>query len=417
MPTPISEARLIAADVRRVWGELSVEVGDRGQDWMFRITCPDGYRIALHRTPSDRNWKKATYDELNAHGFAEAKATWEQEEEDRRLARIKEDQRKNDERLEKAEARARQLHSIQRAAGPLAPQLADPTWIFTPQDYPETRRVLITPELAQRILDELNLHNRPLRSGRVDYWASIISRGRWRYTHQGIAFDTMGALQDGQHRLKAAVLENFSLDVNVSVGMPVENFGVIDTGANRSGADTAALLNKPNHNVLSGAVRLVMIYDRYGPETRLGLKNRVPNDELAEAIEKYGNELEDAVTRAQNIYALKDTPRMSQAALAAGIYLISRRLPEADPRLTEFLRGYEEGTSIAKGDVRLPLRSFMYNLRNNKDRRTVPVVDQLGVFIKAWNAWSRGRTMSILGLRRDETMPSVFLPPPVDESS
>lgn len=413
------EILAIVARARRVgW---PVEQSNGRQDWVYRITCPDGYRVQLHGTPSERNWKKVVLDQLNDHGFAEAEAAYEIAAEQERIEKLEADRRKNEAAIKAAKERAKQAELARTAAGPYVAQPVDPNWIFTPHALPETRRVLINPDTAREMLDKLNTSNRPLRKGRVAYWASLIKRGTWRYTHQGIAIDTTPTLQDGQHRLAAIVKlaeedkETHTLDINVSVGMPPENFGSIDVGAQRSAADTLALLKKENHVVLSGAARLVIIYDRWGPETRLGTKSRIPNDEFAEAVEKYGERLENSVQQSISIYSYKDAPKMSKVALAAGIFLISRRLREDDPRVVEFLRGFKEGTNIPTGDVRVSLRRYMDNLKSHNSRRITPAVDQLGVFLKAWNAWCSGRSIANLTLRSDELMPSVFLPPPLDD--
>jgi len=418
MPTARNDGAIIAGRARRLgWGVETNEGDNSRRPWLYRITCPPcddamcTHRVQIHSSPSDRNWQSTVFRNLNAHGFEEAEAKFKIDQELERQAKIETDRRENERKL--AEAQKRAL-AVSKASGPYGPQVADLKWIFTAHELPETRRVLIPPELAQKILDELNTANRPLRQGRVDYWAGIIKQGKWRYTHQGMALNIAGELQDGQHRLAASVKENFTLDINLSVGMPIENFGVVDTGAGRSASDTLATLQYTNVNVLSGAIRLITIVDKYGPETRAGLKTRVPNDVVAVKVEEYGDRLEDAVRLAQNFNARRDAPRASAIAVAAAIYLIGRKLPENDERVTEFFRGYSEGTDIPAGDVRNTLRSYMFNLYDSHKRK-IPVGDQLAVFIKAWNIWATKRTMKSLAFRKDELFPRVFIPARVED--
>ena len=58
----------------------------------------------------------------------------------------------------------------------------------------------VTPSQAANWL-EGNTHNRPVTQAHVERLAAEMSAGRWRLTHQGIAFSTRGVLLDGQHRL------------------------------------------------------------------------------------------------------------------------------------------------------------------------------------------------------------------------
>jgi len=60
----------------------------------------------------------------------------------------------------------------------------------------------ISPDKAVKWLAE-NTVNRKLRPGKVQQIVNTIKSGKWRITHQGIAFDTNGRLIDGQHRLTA----------------------------------------------------------------------------------------------------------------------------------------------------------------------------------------------------------------------
>src|SRR5712691_180725 len=365
MATSKSEVEKIVARVRRVWGNESVEYGNKRGGWLYRVTTPTGERVQLHSSPSDRNWKHVVMRALNNAGFEAAEQTYLEEEAKVKAAQAEDMRRKEAEDLEKAQIRA---SALARAAGPFGPQVADVGWIWSKHEVPApARRVFVTPELAKKILAELNTNNRPLRPGRVLYWAKIMRADRWRFTHQGIAFDNRGALQDGQHRLAAAVQEDFTLDVQINVGMPTENFADIDTGAGRTGGDTVAVDNNefPFPNILAASGKLVLVYDRFGSEARNGARSRIPNDELNEAIHKYGVELEEYVIQAKQISGKRGVgPKMSPNALAAGIYLIARKLPRNDARVVEFIRGYAEGSELPSGDARVALRSFMSNLRD-----------------------------------------------------
>ncbi len=87
----------------------------------------------------------------------------------------------------------------------------------------KTKIETVTPELADLWLTKHNNINRNLSQSTVDSYALDMKNGRWALTHQGIAFDTDGNLQDGQHRLWAIVLSGVTLQMNVARGVPVED--------------------------------------------------------------------------------------------------------------------------------------------------------------------------------------------------
>lgn len=92
----------------------------------------------------------------------------------------------------------------------------------------------ITPDLALQYLDDNIAENRSIRQATVSKYARDMRHGRWRLTHQGIAFDENGKLIDGQHRLWAIVEANIPIDMLVTTGIPVGDVVVIDGGLSRN---------------------------------------------------------------------------------------------------------------------------------------------------------------------------------------
>lgn len=96
----------------------------------------------------------------------------------------------------------------------------------------------ITPQIAAQYLSHNVQNNRNLRRDYVETLARDMSRGAFRCTHQGIAFDDNGNLIDGQHRLNAVLLSNTSVRMLVTRGLPTDSVNSIDKGSQRSLHDT-----------------------------------------------------------------------------------------------------------------------------------------------------------------------------------
>ena len=96
-----------------------------------------------------------------------------------------------------------------------------------------TRRVLVTPEMAKEWLSN-NKNNRPLNSNRLDLMAELTADGKWKVTHQGIAFYSDGTLADGQHRLAAIASGDTAVEMMVTWGLSRELIHAIDSGRPRS---------------------------------------------------------------------------------------------------------------------------------------------------------------------------------------
>ena len=116
---------------------------------------------------------------------------------------------------------------------------------------------LITPAVAQEILDSSNASNRRMRGWWATALAAAIKRNEWILTHQGIAFDKDGNLIDGQHRLKAVVLSGVAVKMFVFAGLDPKAFMAIDVGVKRSTSDTTGL-EKGTAEVCSRLAGIVM---------------------------------------------------------------------------------------------------------------------------------------------------------------
>lgn len=98
---------------------------------------------------------------------------------------------------------------------------------------------IVTPQIAEDWL-QANTHNRELRESRVNYFIGEIKAGRWRLTHQGIAFGSNRVLLDGQHRLWAIALSGASVPALIVVNVPPDSLEAIDVSM-RSVADILTL--------------------------------------------------------------------------------------------------------------------------------------------------------------------------------
>jgi predicted transglutaminase-like cysteine proteinase len=107
---------------------------------------------------------------------------------------------------------------------------------------PTTLTVTVTPDMAAEWL-EVNTANRPVKQHVVAQYAAAMKRGEWKLTHQGIAFDKYGKLQDGQHRLWAIIDSGVSVEMQVTRNASPEAFTCLDNGAKRTLADLTQLPN------------------------------------------------------------------------------------------------------------------------------------------------------------------------------
>lgn len=151
-----------------------------------------------------------------------------------------------------------------------------------------TQTVLWTPTKAKEALKKM-APNRRVRSSLVARFASDMKAGRWRLTHQGIAFNGKGKLIDGQHRLVAVIESGMSVEMQVSYGCKPDSLRWIDLGGTRAVADQLLFVPKFQHITkpkrVAPCARAMLAGLRYRP-------CNISHDTVLRCIEKYGPDIE-----------------------------------------------------------------------------------------------------------------------------
>ena len=374
------------------------------KDGGWKIKAPDGHVVQIHLTPSDINADEHVMNELLKHGWAESEAEYNRLSEDKRVLRVKEAQEANQRRLDQMQ---READALARAAGQ---SRVSPAVLLSPAPFPKTfERVLVTPELAQQLLD-LNTGNRQLRKSDTELWRNVIERGEFRYTHQGVAVDVNGVLQDGQHRLTGVVESGIPVEMQVSIGMPPENFNAIDNGLRRNFRDVAYKMGLGSPGRVGSAARLLVILDEY-PKRSFG--DKVSNTEVADFLSSSFNEegltngqvLQMAVNESQMQW---QSYRVNSTAAATAIFRLWKVLGFDNVFVTEFLEGLKNGVELGAEDARLALRRYMLSPNSNHSRSAYI---HLGLFIKAWNKFVQNQNVKVLSFRsKVEDLPKFYFP-------
>lgn len=425
-----SEINSIVADVRRLrlWQEATgqkviwdVEQADGRQDWLYRITCGDGTRVQLHQTPSDRNWRAVIQNQLDDGGFSDDMALWKEWERQERQRKLREDRERNAAKTLATERRAKKAAeaaaALALAAGPLAPQPFKLEWLKARHEYPQSVLGIMTPEVAAALIDKetgINTRNRPMRQWKVEEFKRLIQGGDFAPTHQGGAIDWNGVLQDGQKRLKAIAETGIPVEMWWSVGMDPKYFDKVDQGSTRSAADAAFMQEIANPKMVASAAKMVLNFEMLPGEahwrrahTSIPVITRFYNTKRGNLLVR--ERLEDSVFLAKE--TRKDLRDINPTALAAAVFLIGDKLPESDPRVTEFFNDLRYGESRKPHPVWL-LRQVIINQPDGRGK--LSNWDTLAYILLAWRHACQ-KTTTLRQLRwspAQMAFPAVFLPPP-----
>jgi hypothetical protein len=266
-----------------------------------------------------------------------------------------------------------------------------------------SRVQMVTPAKAGEYLAR-NTANRPLTKRTVREFAEAMRRGEWRVTHQGIAFDTAGALVDGQHRLAAVVEADVPVEMTVFTEVPVGAFDVLDTGKRRNAADVLAIEGEKSAVMLAAMVRTVWLYENRPELNWSGGSAGVTNHQIVQALVDHPK-LRDYVGPGEQI---AQATGMIKSAAGSASYLVAKANPGTD--LTAWFEGIIDGAGLVKGDPRLLFRRVMFaHTRKQAGQvlRRRETREHVTLYIKAFNAWITDTPLTQLRFTPREPVPPI----------
>lgn len=256
--------------------------------------------------------------------------------------------------------------------------------------------------LASRFL-ERNDRNRPLLPSRLRSYSEQMKSGAWQYNPADpIVFAADGRLLNGQHRLEALIRAGVTLSFDVVHGADAGLFTVLDSGARRSAKDALAIAGiVPGHARSVGACARLLV--QYASRGMLDRSLNPTNEQIIAVVERNhwiaSSVAEGAGRRVGATAVGRSAPGMFVRGLTSQTGIAG----------DEFWRGVETGEELARGDVRLQLRTAWTHPSGGSPSKRVNAV---AIGIKAWNYWTEGRRVGVLKFMSTEPFPDVAGYPP-----
>lgn len=263
------------------------------------------------------------------------------------------------------------------------------------------KRMLVTPAMAKKWLEETNTNNRKERPGVRDRYARDMREGRWLDTGDPIRFDIGGRLLDGQHRLGAIVDSGVSLTLVVIRDLGDGVWSGIDGGVPRRLGDF--LPGQSYKNTLAGAVRLMWMADR---GAGLLASRTVPTRQEALAYFSENATLTDSVEKVM----ARRCPLFGSQTFLAFFFHASRQKHEE--KALAFLDGLSTGVDLRQGSPILALRKRCEEERvkgaSGLKGGSTPMQYLL---VQCWRAFRDGRRLMRASLPKNYEFASADLDP------
>lgn len=255
---------------------------------------------------------------------------------------------------------------------------------------PETNawRVLMTPQLAQKIIDRNTGTNRSLSIPTIRRYARQITDGQFRMTHQGISLTSNGNIIDGAHRLHAIIMAGEAVWLRVFIDEPQENFAYVDNGRSRQALQ---FISGPNTAARQGAARIIGVLAGTTDATTISqglVGNNASVANIIATVEAWP-EMLDLAPQCSRVYRSAHIAMSKHLALMT----IASRTPYAH-KLPEWFTGLIDGAGLSDTDSRLLLRNRFS--REFKALNTTNNSACWGMLVKAWNAFATNSEMRLL---------------------
>lgn len=267
------------------------------------------------------------------------------------------------------------------------PLLADPAG-------PTAVVVDVTPDVA-RVWLRNNTHNRRLRERAVQDYARDMAAGHWNLNGEAIKFAADGTVLDGQHRLRAVVAADVTVQMLVVVGLDPAAQETMDTGRKRTTGDVMGLRGEHNAHTLAAILRRVWAW-RQGDYKFAG-NYAATNRECAQLLAEHPELRRSAeiAVRTRNAF-----PHIPQSSLGVAHHLFSTI--EVDEAAWFFQR-IADGAELPLGHPILALRSRVTSERLDSVR--MPESRHMAYLIRTWNATREGRSLDRLVHPPNSQMP------------
>jgi hypothetical protein len=222
------------------------------------------------------------------------------------------------------------------------------------QVYQNAFLMEVTPEMAYGWLGK-NFLNRKLDQSTVQRYYRQIVYGKWRATHQGIAFDRNGILLDGQHRLAAICKANKPVEMLVFTNQSFNNHEVIDGEKSRTNLDVIQLELQDCRVSTKHLMTLRAMFA--GPKC---VRPNWTSKELNDKYKQHAEAVQFAVDQMASAYSMRIDDATVRGVIARAFYRVS------ESKLLAFC-GYLRSAVGPQPQIISDLRDWLVTLHDQRE--------------------------------------------------
>lgn len=255
--------------------------------------------------------------------------------------------------------------------------------------------ILIDPVLAQKWLDTMAT-NRPVKGRHVRALARTMKRLLWKMTGEPISFNEKGELHNGQHRLLACVMSGAPFKSLVVWGVDEEARIVMDSGTRRTPKDQL-VMQGVDGGLAGRTVQVSSSVLRWANGRIKSTSQIYTTTEILSVGHHYNGRLSEAAVAVKKMKGLGTSVGKTVGLL--------KFVVGPNNRFDEFVHEVATGENMESGSGSILLRNVLQNNKLTKKPYTPSAIAVMT--FKAWNAYSEGKSLSILRCGKEEKFPTI----------
>lgn len=235
-----------------------------------------------------------------------------------------------------------------------------------------------------------NGKNRALSIPKTRDYAAAMTRGEWKTTHQGYAFDKQGNIVDGQNRLAAQALSGVTLNMVVYRNADRSMIDAIDLAKPRKAHEALAIAGILNAGEKERISRAAMEYS-----AKVAGQTAKPTLIQVEQYVTHNDEsLQVAIDRGRHSLQNIAEPCLSETVASLVAYLM--HLGDWPTHLIpSFLTTLQAGVDQKENGVIVPTAKIMIAAKRKEKKLDALTRDQqISTILRAAKHWARGESVA-----------------------
>lgn len=262
--------------------------------------------------------------------------------------------------------------------------------------------VVVTPDIGSFLIGQMSSKQRRVSASQVAYLQKQIEQGFWRPSVATLKVDTNAKIDDGQHRLLAAIKSGKAVNFILQFGFLPSDIHIIDSGIKARTLTDIASMYYPNAKYIEQIPPVFRFQHEFEGE-RIGSAAHAANrwssagpDEFLKWVEN-NPDIFEFITESERLRSSGD--RLLSGKVFNGLKWIMDKLNKDES--DRFFTRLSNGVGILENDPVFTLRKVLIRQKTDLTAQRLSGRRLVIAIIHCWNKHINGEELKVLNVPKD----------------